>query len=160
MPPHSYHSITHISGVYRNFYILPVRKTRRMDQKSVILDANVVLTPYQFHFDIFRELDDLLEPPYKLLIPTCVINEVKKLSKGRGKEAMAARFALKLIDVNCESGKLSKIKGSAPADDWIVDYSSKNGAIVCTNDVGLKERLRAVKVKVISMKSRSRLGFV
>ncbi|MFA6530617.1 MAG: PIN domain-containing protein, partial [Candidatus Micrarchaeia archaeon] len=101
-----------------------------MDQKSVILDANAVLTPYQFKLDIFRELGDLLEPPYKLLVPTCVVSEVKRLAKGRGKEAMAARFALKLIEVNCESGKLSKIKGSGPADDWIVDFSSKNKAIV------------------------------
>jgi rRNA-processing protein FCF1 len=45
-------------------------------------------------------------------------------------------------------------------DDWIVDYSKETGAIVCTNDSKLRKRLRAFKAKVITMKSKSRLGYV
>ena len=45
-------------------------------------------------------------------------------------------------------------------DDWIVDYSKDNNAIVCTNDAGLRRRLKSNRIKIVTMKSRSSLGFV
>jgi rRNA-processing protein FCF1 len=45
-------------------------------------------------------------------------------------------------------------------DDWIVEYARETGAIVCTNDSALRRRLRPLRVKVVAVKSRARLGFV
>jgi rRNA-processing protein FCF1 len=45
-------------------------------------------------------------------------------------------------------------------DDWIVGYAQANNAIVCTNDAKLRKRLREADIKVITMKSKSKLGYV
>ena len=130
-----------------------------MKKQEVILDTNFLLVPYQLKLDIFSELAFQLEPPYLLLVPTSAISELKKLSKNKGKQGMAAKFALKLVIVNKDAGKLSVVKGTAPVDDWIVAYSKEHSAIVCTNDEKLRNRLKAGRIRMIVINSRSRLGF-
>jgi len=45
-------------------------------------------------------------------------------------------------------------------DDWIVDYAKDTRAIVCTNDTKLRKRLKAFGIKIITLKSKSKIGFV
>ncbi len=75
-----------------------------------------------------------------------------------GKDGMAARLAIKMIEA---AGKgFTVVENSDIVDDWIVSYASENNAMVCTNDSELRRRLKAMKLKVITMKSKSRIGFV
>lgn len=131
-----------------------------MNKKEVFLDTNFLLVPLQFKLDIFSELDRIMDSQQEITTGTPIITELKKISKNKGKQGMAAKFALKLIEVNKEHGKIRIIKGTMPADDWIVKHAEETKAIICTNDILLKKRLFGVKAKVISLKSRSGIGFV
>jgi rRNA-processing protein FCF1 len=131
-----------------------------MKKKEVFLDTNFLLVPLQFKLDIFSELERLMDYQLEITTGTPIITELKKITKNKGKKGMAAKFALKLIDVNKEHGKIKVLKGTMPADDWIVEHAKESGAIICTNDILLKKRLFGIKARVISLKSKSSIGFV
>ena len=124
--------------------------------KKVVLDTNFLLIPYQFRIDVFRQIERLLEVPHELVVPSGVVSELKKLSKGKGKEGAASRFALKLLDAY----KVKKVRSKGGVDGWIAEYAGEENAIVATNDVGLRNRLKKGGVKMIALRSRARLGVV
>ncbi|VVC02742.1 Ribonuclease VapC9 [Candidatus Bilamarchaeum dharawalense] len=129
-----------------------------MPPRPVILDTNFLLIPFQFKIDIFRELEYLIEVSHSYVISSKTIKELQKLGKLIGKNGMAARLALKLVIAN--EKKIETVESQEYVDDWIVDYAQKNNAIVCTNDSELRKRLRRLDIKVITMKSKSKLGYV
>lgn len=122
----------------------------------MVLDTNFLLLPRQFGVDIVKQMEELLEVPHELVVPTGVMNELRKLAKGKGKEGAAARFALKLI----RKCGMKKVRSSGDVDGWISEYASKEGAIVATNDSGLRHRLKNAGVKMVVLRSRARLGVV
>ncbi len=124
--------------------------------KKVILDTNFLLVPFQFRVDIRKQIEENLEEPHELVVPSGVVSELKKLGRGHGKEGAAARFAIKLLGLMA----VKKVRSSGHVDDWIAGYAAKEGAIVCTNDAGLRHKLKNAGVKMIVLKSRSRLGVV
>lgn len=129
-----------------------------MPPRPVILDTNFLLIPFQFKIDIFRELEYVIEYSHTYVISSRTIKELKKLGKFIGKDGMAARLALKLVEANGK--KIEVIESEGYVDDWIVDFAKKNNAIVCTNDSKLRRRLREAEIKVIAMKSKSKVDFV
>jgi rRNA-processing protein FCF1 len=84
--------------------------------------------------------------------------ELERIGKKIGKDGMAARLAMKLIHAN--EGRIEKVENSGYVDDWIVEYAQNNNAIVCTNDAELRKRHDRLHIKVITMKSKSKLGYV
>jgi rRNA-processing protein FCF1 len=124
--------------------------------KKVLLDTNFMLVPYQFKLDIFNGIEKAIEAPHSFVIPTGVVNELKVLSKGRGKEGAAARFALKLVKLH----KHESVESSGNVDEWILGYATERGIIVATNDRALREKLKRKRVKVLSLRSRSTIGVV
>lgn len=129
-----------------------------MPLRPVILDTNFLLVPFQQKLDIFSELEYLLDFSHQLLVCSKTISELKKLEKNKGKKGMAARLAIKLLEVNSE--RIDKVSSRLPVDEWIVRYAKKTGAIVCTNDRKLRNRLKARNIKVIALKGKSKVGFV
>lgn len=127
-----------------------------MKPKKVLLDTNFLLVPYQFKIDIFREIDELLEVPHSFVVPTGVVKELEKLSKGRGKEGAAARFALKLLKAREYEG----VESGGDVDSWILEYAVKEGVVVATNDRPLRVKLKKNRVKVVSLLSRAKIGVV
>jgi hypothetical protein len=129
-----------------------------MAPRLVVLDTNFLLVPFQFKIDILRELDYLIDVSHRYVISSKTIKELKKIGESIGKDGMAARLAIKLVDAS--RMKIDIIESDEYVDRWIEDYAIANNAIVCTNDSRLRKRLRDLDVKVVSMKSRSRLGYV
>ncbi|MDD5171430.1 MAG: nucleotide-binding protein [Candidatus ainarchaeum sp.] len=129
-----------------------------MPSRPVILDTNFLLVPFQFKINILRELEYLLETSHHYVISSKTMDELKKLGKMIGKDGMAARLAIKLVEAN--RSKIEVIRSSKYVDEWIVDYAKQHGAIVCTNDGALRKKLKSLDIKVISMKSKSKLGVV
>jgi rRNA-processing protein FCF1 len=127
--------------------------------RKVILDTNFLLVPLQFNLDIFKVLERLLEAPHDVMVSTSIISELKRLAKNRGRQGAAARFGLKLVEIRKGLDKLKVVKGTSPVDDWIVEYASENRALVCTNDVILKKKLKAKGVKIIVLRTKTRLDF-
>jgi uncharacterized protein len=127
-----------------------------MPPRMVILDTNFLLVPFQFKINILKEMDYMIEGPHFFVVSSVTIDELKKLGSKKGKDAVSARLALKIIANN----PIDIIKNDRKVDDWIVDYANENRAIVCTNDAPLRKRLRPLGIKVATVKSRSKLGFV
>jgi len=127
-----------------------------MPPREIILDTNFLLVPFQFKINILKELDYLVEVSHKYVISSKTIEELKKIGESRGKNGIAARLALKIV----ESNPIEIIKNNMKVDDWIVEYAKERNAIVCTNDAPLRRRLKASGIKVATMKSKSKLGFV
>jgi rRNA-processing protein FCF1 len=129
-----------------------------MPPRAVIIDTNFFLVPYQFKIDIFTELEQLIEVNHYFVITSKILKELEKIAGHVGKKGAAAKLALKVIEAN--SDKIEIIKSNKPVDLWIAEYAEKTGAIVCTNDIKLKKRLKDNGIKVISLRGKTRLGFV
>jgi len=129
-----------------------------MASRPVVLDTNFLLIPFQFKIDIVGEIDYLVEISHTFVISSRTLAELKKIAQSVGKNGMAARLALKMIVAN--QARIETVKSESPVDDWIVEYAKHNNAIVCTNDSVLRRRLKPFRIKVITLKSKSKLGFV
>jgi rRNA-processing protein FCF1 len=129
-----------------------------MPARLVVLDTNILLVPFQFKINILDELDYLVDVSHRFVVSSRTVEELKHIGKLVGKDGMAARLAIKMLDANKE--RIDIVKSDIEVDDWIVDYSKENRAIVVTNDSALRRRLKAAKVKVAAMKSKSKVGFV
>jgi uncharacterized protein len=129
-----------------------------MSQRLVVLDTNVLLMPFQFKINVLDELDYLIDVSHRFVVSSRTVQELGNIGKIVGKDGMAARLALKMLEANKE--RIEIVKSDIEVDDWIVDYSKENRAIVCTNDSALRRRLKAAGVKVAAMKSRSKVAFV
>lgn len=129
-----------------------------MPPRIVILDTNFLLIPFQFKINIMAELEHLLDFSHRYVVSSSTVKELERLGSSKGKEGAGARVALKLLE--SYGAKVDIIHDERHVDDWIADYSKRTGAIVCTNDSKLRRRLRAFKAKVITLKSKSKLGYV
>ncbi len=124
--------------------------------KKVILDTNFLLLPFQFKLDIFSELERALEAPKDILVPSIVLEELKRLAARRNR---AAKLGLMILEQKIREGKVRVVKSSGRADDWIAGNAEKLDAVVCTNDIGLRKRLLR-KAKMLVLRNRSHLELV
>ncbi len=129
-----------------------------MPSRPVVLDTNILLLPFQYKINILLELEYLIDVSHHYVISSRTLGELRKIGRSIGKDGMAARLALKLVEAN--KAKIAIIENDEYVDKWIEEYALANKAIVCTNDAKLRKRLMDLDVKVISMKSRSKLGYV
>ena len=121
------------------------------------MDTNFLMAKTQFGVDIFGELDrlmDSLTASWEKCVPSGVVNELKSISGGNGKDAMAAKVALKLI----EERKIAVIESTGKVDDFLV-AAAENGEVVCTNDIELIRRLREKKIRRIQLRGKNHLDF-
>lgn len=121
--------------------------------KKIILDTNFLTIPYQFKVDIFEEIKKVVPENYELATLDGIIKELENLAKNKGKDSKAARIGLELIEKN--QVKIIKTE-EKKADDSIVEISDEN-TLVATNDKELRQRLKDKNVKVIYLRSKTRL---
>ncbi len=127
-------------------------------KKKVILDTNFLLIPYQFHIDIFSELHQLVEGAYDVIVPTGVRTELEKIANHKGRHALGARLALKILDAH--EKWITYVESEGHVDKWILNYAKEHRAIVCTNDKVLRLRSKQADLRTITMKSRAKIGMV
>ncbi len=120
----------------------------------VVPDTNFLLVPGQFGVDIISELNRILDVKFKIVIPNVVLDELDVIErKTRGKDLLAVRMAKKLAE-RFETVEIGRF-GEKPIDDQILDFTvKKERVIVCTNDKGLKKRLREKGVPVVYLRSK------
>ena len=122
--------------------------------KTIVLDTNFLLLPDQYGIDVFSELERLV-PEGRLATLSNVISELEAISRSNSKDGSAAKVALMLL----EKKNVEVIPAEGLVDDAIVEYAAKSGAIIATNDKGLKNRLKG-RVGLISMKGKNHLDFI
>lgn len=118
--------------------------------KKIILDTNFLLIPAQFNVDIFTEINRIILEKYRLFVLDKTIDELKKITKDKKqtqKNKRAAKLALQLI--KAKNIKILKTKEDLPVDDLIVKLK---GCMIATQDLGLKRRLKGVKIITLRAK--------
>ncbi|WP_297501029.1 PIN domain-containing protein [Thermococcus sp.] len=127
-----------------------------MEKKEwlVVPDTNFLLVPGQFGVDIIGELDRVLDVNFKIVIPDVVLQELEIIErKSRGRDLLAVRMAKKLAE-RFEKVKVGEF-GRKPVDDQILEFAGRNErVIVCTNDRGLRRRLRERGIPVVYLRSK------
>ncbi|MFW6384091.1 MAG: PIN domain-containing protein [Halodesulfurarchaeum sp.] len=119
---------------------------------KIAMDTNALMMPVEAEVRVFEELDRLLGE-YTPIVPSVVIDELRKLADAGGEEGQAARVGLDLAD-RCE-----RVASPEPyADDALLALGSM-GAVdaVVTNDAPLRDRLLEAGVQVIHLRGRNQL---
>jgi uncharacterized protein len=122
---------------------------------KVILDSNFLMVPFQFHVDIFEELEYLLQKKIDFIVPSSVKLELTGISSRGGEGAAEASLALQLAS-RCRVVDVT-LQPHETVDDAIVKAAQKLGAVVATNDIELKKRLRDINVPVVYLREKSKL---
>lgn len=121
--------------------------------KKIIIDTNFLLIPFQFRIDIFSEIDRIVDFKYELFIVDKTIDELKKIIKEqKGKNKEAAKIALALI----KNKRIRKLKTDEELDVDSLLLKQKE-AIIATQDVILKRRLKKNKIKTITLRQKKYL---
>lgn len=112
--------------------------------------------PAQFNVDLFEGMRELLGA-YDALVPAEVVYELRGLSMGRGKDAAAARFGLTVL-TRCTV--LSELAEDIPVDDKVIRTAEMFNAVVVTNDIELRNRLKQHRIPVVVLRSRCKLELI
>jgi hypothetical protein len=113
------------------------------------------MIPFQFHIDIFQEIEYLLQKKVDFIVPSAVKQELTSISARGGEGSSEASLALQLAS-RCRVVEVS-LQPEETVDDAIVKAAQKLSAVVATNDIELKKKLRDIPVPVVFMRDKSKL---
>ena len=121
--------------------------------KTILLDTNFCMIPFQFNIDIFTEIHRICDFPYQIVVLETTIKELDKIMKEqKGKHKLDAKLAKLLI----ETKNVKVIKAEGKVDDALASMDPQT-TIIATQDAGLARRFKAKKGKVITMRQKKYL---
>ena len=123
------------------------------EKLKVLLDTNALTIPVQFGIDLFAELERVIGLYQPYILAESIV-ELKRLAKGSGIDAAAARVGLVLSD-RCAIVEGDKSIGNV--DERIASYAETEHCIVVTNDIPLKMTLKKRGIQVISIRKLKKL---
>jgi uncharacterized protein len=128
-------------------------RIRRNSKRLIIfLDTSAIFMIFELTIRIEEELTRLLGI-YEIFILRSVYNEIVQLQKhGSEKQKRLAKLALQYIQRYPLFDDMVK-----PADDALVNEAKKIDAIVFTNDVVLRKRLKKNNIKCICLRGKNQL---
>jgi len=112
---------------------------------KTILDTNFLIAVNKFKIDVFSELMG-----NDLFTLDTVINELEKISNGKGKDSVSARVALKLI----KRKGLKILKSKERETDLSLLSYSKKGYRIATQDKILKDKLKKNGRRIIFIRQK------
>jgi len=121
--------------------------------KKIILDTNFLMIPCKFKVDIFSEIKRICDFKHDVFVLDKTIDELKKIIKlQKGKNKEAAKIALLLV----KNKKIRKIETNENLDvDGIL--LKQKGAVIATQDIELKRKLKKKSIRTISLRQRKYL---
>jgi rRNA-processing protein FCF1 len=114
----------------------------------VLLDTNALLMPAQFRVDLYDELLALFGDFEPITLEE-VVGELSGLSRGRGRDAAAARVGLAMVR---RSTVVPSGSTAERVDDRVIEYARREGCTVVTNDRQLRKALLDEGIDVVSMR--------
>lgn len=111
------------------------------------------MTPAEYHIDIFLEIPRVLGRKVEFVLPSSVYEEIVRITSQRdGREAsIALQLAKKCRIIDVRRAREEDV------DDTIIRLAQDLWSPVATNDRALRNRLRALRLPVISMRGKGRL---
>lgn len=116
-------------------------------EKKVLLDTNALLMPFQFRINLDGELNRILGD-CKILVLTSVLKELMELAE-RGEQHAKAALSL--------SRKFRVLESSGPVDEALLNMAKDIGAVVVTNDIQLRRRLKSNGIRVLFLREKTHL---
>jgi rRNA-processing protein FCF1 len=117
----------------------------------VVVDANGLMMPFQFSINIDLELSRLLGG-FEIVVPSSVLVELKRVAVEQ--KASQARGAMKLAE------KYRTHKTGGTGDDAVLAVAMELGAVLLTNDAGLRRRAGEAGLRTVCLRGRSHLELV
>lgn len=105
-----------------------------------------MLAVFKKRVDVIRALNEAVEEPFRVIVLKPCLNELKALKEGR-KIFPKVEYYLR------ENGVETVKTAAQSADKALFDYAQEKNAVVCTNDWGLKQKLKKVGMQVITLKN-------
>lgn len=112
--------------------------------KTVVLDANALLMPFQFKLNLDSELKRLFGET-EVLVPSSVLGELANSTDRNAKAALALARKYRISE--------TELRG----DEAVLSLASQRSAAVVTNDRELISRLREKHLPVVRLRSRKYL---
>ncbi|MBN1110227.1 MAG: twitching motility protein PilT [Methanomassiliicoccales archaeon] len=112
--------------------------------QRVVLDTNALLMPFEFKLNLDLELAKLLGD-FEAYVPGPVIGELKR------SESRHAKAALQLAN------KYQRYETSTQGDAGVMEAAKALDALVVTNDLVLRRKMRKEGMRGIFLRSRKHL---
>ena len=125
--------------------------------RKVFLDTNFVLKVIEWKVDLFGELRRVLDFKYDVVILDMVKFELEKYRSLGGLKKTQGNVALLVLKKNDVRILRTEKKGYT---DTVIVERAKKGDVVCTQDQGLKKRLKEKSVPVVVIKNKSYLSLI
>lgn len=111
-----------------------------------VLDTNFLIyaVKYRIIGNLAGQLVEIADGPVTMIVPSSVLRELEN------SKLVEAKVVLELL----KGMKHEVFESSLPADDAIVEFATKNGGFVCTQDKKLKERLPE-SCRVVALRGKS-----
>lgn len=126
---------------------------------KVILDTNFLFIPGDVGIDIFTQIQQIMSEPHELCVMDSTIHELETIIKTSSKQKQGLNAKLGLILIKQKN--LKTINGSSKnyADSSILDYASQNPekTIVATQDRDLKNKLKKIPIRIITLRQKKYL---
>ena len=116
----------------------------RVNMRSVILDTNALLMPFEIRINLDLAVSSLLGD-VRMVVPGPMIGELKNLDNKHAKAALAL------------ARKYEIFRTGAKGDDAVVEAAVTLDAYVLTNDKELRKRLRSLRIPIIYLRSHTHL---
>ena len=121
----------------------------------VILDSNFLFVPFQFHVDIFDELEALLGR-YEPVILSTTVEELRGLTRRRSEKMRSQASAALGLVKRCRVVEMERKSGES-YDDVILRTAKQWKSPVATNDAELRKRLREAGLATIFLRQKAHL---
>lgn len=115
--------------------------------KTVILDTNALMMPFQFGVDPEAEVNRIFGVA-RIVTLSSMLGELRRLAERRPEARAALRYAERFDILNTESG----------GDDSLIEMAERLNAVVVTNDRRLRKRLRERGITVLYMREKRGLA--
>ncbi len=115
--------------------------------KTVVLDTNALMMPFQFGVDPETEVSRIFGAA-RIVVLSSIIGELNRLAEKKPEARAALRYA----------ERFEVVETDMSGDDSVVEMASKLDAAVVTNDAGLRRRLRDRGITVLYMREKNRLA--
>jgi len=122
---------------------------------EVLVDTSSIIYSFCLKKDIFANIENLGFTP---VVVSSVIEELKEISKRNSKYAVAARYALRVIEERKKGKRIRIIKTKGNADEAIERIAKKKKIRVCTNDKEMKKRIKKLGLEILTVKSNGFVG--
>jgi uncharacterized protein len=117
----------------------------------VVLDANVLMLPFERNVRIEEELERLLGP-FSGVVPETVLKELATIAaKAKGRQRENARMALAF------ASRFKFAESHGKADKGVLEVAKALGAVLFTNDRELLASARGAGLRTVRLRGLSHL---